>query len=369
MCERSHSIQIIFKLPIYVVSGTLNLKLKIFPKSIGNEKSSIIILECFLNLLPASIISGNTKVIMDEALKFPQKNILKSLGNAMIRCNSDLQNPLEILNACWNAVNEFDGIKEYLPCSAIWIEFVAIHFQPKETNKLLGGIIKRVQKSGEVNSNDTNEDVAAIVTRLVKRTKPGTLLRMQNFLPLISMFTDEEKKIVAAKEVFEHLLTEDSLIDDQITIDVVTNISTTLANSVTALTGQDEERQVSELIIYAVSRCTFLPNMQKQLSFLTEKRASYSHLDLVQVALVQQVNGLAGYMQNTQQKSFMQALAAFSYITIPSIRSAQTKLSLYLETAQICLRNGCLGQAEACLRAIINIIGQGRDDTNLTAQF
>ena len=191
---------------------------------------------------------------------------------------------------------------------------------------------------------------------------------MQNFLPLISMFTDEEKKIVAAKEVFESLLTEDSLIDDQITIDVVTNISTTLANSVTALTGQDEERQVSELINYAVSRCTFLPNMQKQLSFLTDARASYSHLDLVQVALVQQVNGLAGYMQNTQ--SFMQALAAFSYITIPSIRSAQTKLSLYLETAQICLRNtGCLGQAEACLRAIINIIGQGRDNTNLPAQF
>ena len=184
---------------------------------------------------------------------------------------------------------------------------------------------------------------------------------MQNFLPLISLFTEEEKKVAAAKEVFKNLYSEDSIIHDTITIDVVTNISTILATSVTALTGQDEERQVSELINHAVSRCSFLPNKQRQLSFLTERRAAFSHLDLVQVSLVQQVNKISGFMLDKQEKDFMQALAAFSYITIPSIRSSHTKLVLYLETAQICLRNRCLGQAEACFRAVINILGQGRN--------
>ena len=97
---------------------------------------------------------------------------------------------------------------------------------------------------------------------------------MQNFLPLISILTNEERKVAAAKTVFKNLLDEDSLIYDSITIDVVTNISTILGASVTALTSTDDERQVCELINHAVSRCSFLPNKQKQLSFLTERRTS-----------------------------------------------------------------------------------------------
>ena len=69
---------------------------------------------------------------------------------------------------------------------------------------------------------------------------------------------------------------------------------------------------------------------------------------------------MAGIMDNQEEKAFMQALAAYSYITIPSLRSSKSKMNLYLETAQICLRNGCLGQAEACLRGIINLLGQGK---------
>ena len=346
---------------LFLKFQTENKIMKTF-KNISDEKSSIIVLECFLNLLPSTIISGNTKLIVEKALKVPQKNILQALGSAMIRCDSSVQNTLEILNDSWKTLNDFEETKEYLPCAAIWMEFVAIHFQPKEINKLLGGVIKRLQQSTDDDLYDTNEDIAAMVTRLIKRTKPGVLqlLRMQNFLPLISMFTNEERKITTAKEVFEHFLDEESMIEDQITIDVVTNISTTLANSVTALTSKDEERQVSELINHAVSKCSFLPDMQKQLSFLTEKRATFSHLDLVQVALVQQVNKMAGFSKDRDEKAFMQALAAFSYITIPSIRSSKNKMNLYLETAQICLMNGCLGQAEACLRAIINLLGQGK---------
>ena len=116
------------------------------------------------------------------------------------------------------------------------------------------------------------------------------------------------------------------------------------------------------MIKHAVSKCTFLPDMQKQLSFLTEKREAFSHLDLVQVALVHQVNKMAGYMQSQDEKGFMQALAAFSYITIPSLRSSKNKMNLYLDTAQICLRNNCLGQAEACLRGIINLLGHGKEN-------
>ena len=286
---------------------------------------------------------------------------MKALGSALIRCDSSIQSPLEILNDCWKTLNNLEEISDYLPCVALWIEFVAIHFQPKEINKLLGGIIKRIQGTGD-RLYDANGDIEVMVSRLIKLAKQGVLqlLRMQNFLPLMSMFTNEEKKITTSKEAVQNFMEEDSMIEDQITIDVVTNISTTLANSVTSLTSTDEGRQVSELLNHVISKCSFLPNMQKHLSFLTEKRAAFSHLDLVQVALVQQVNKMAGIMDNQEEKAFMQALAAYSYITIPSLRSSKSKMNLYLETAQICLRNGCLGQAEACLRGIINLLGQGK---------
>lgn len=42
--------------------------------------------------------------------------------------------------------------------------------------------------------------------------------------------------------------------------------------------------------------------------------------------------------------SFVHACAAFSFITIPSIRSEKTRLQLYLVTAQTALFNQCLGQ-------------------------
>ena len=153
---------------------------------IKNEKNSIILLGSFLNLLPRSIISANSKVLLQEGLKVPTKNIMTALGSVMIRCDSSIQSPLDILNDCWKTLNDLEEISDYIPCVAIWIEFVAIHFQPKEINKLLGGIIKRIQEIGD-RLYDANGNIESMVTRLIKRSKPGVLqlLRIQNFLPLI----------------------------------------------------------------------------------------------------------------------------------------------------------------------------------------
>ena len=105
---------------------------------------------------------------------------------------------------------------------------------------------------------------------------------------------------------------------------------------------------------------------QAQLTLLTEKRAAFCHLDLVQVAisrrtkryqagldkacalctvqasLVRQVNRLAGGWCSRREKSLSQALAAFSYITVPSLRSPELRLALYLETAQVTIINHIL---------------------------
>lgn len=54
--------------------------------------------------------------------------------------------------------------------------------------------------------------------------------------------------------------------------------------------------------------------------------------------------------------AFVKACAAYSFITIPSIISTTLRLDLYLSTAEIALANVCLGQADACLEAALNLL-------------
>jgi hypothetical protein len=54
--------------------------------------------------------------------------------------------------------------------------------------------------------------------------------------------------------------------------------------------------------------------------------------------------------------AFVKACAAYSFITIPSIKSHTKRLDLYLITGHTALANLCLGQADACFEAAIQFL-------------
>ena len=70
-------------------------------------------------------------------------------------------------------------------------------------------------------------------------------------------------------------------------------------------------------------------------------------------------NKLGTELRLVDDRQLKQAVAAFSFITIPSIRDCQTRLLLYLESGQVAMMNKCLGQAESCFKAIISNISNG----------
>ena len=74
---------------------------------------------------------------------------------------------------------------------------------------------------------------------------------------------------------------------------------------------------------------------------------------------MRQVNTVAAGLGELSDRPVRQALAAFSFITIPSIRDCRARMLLYLETAQVSMMNGCLGQAEGCCRALNSLILEG----------
>lgn len=59
---------------------------------------------------------------------------------------------------------------------------------------------------------------------------------------------------------------------------------------------------------------------------------------------------------NQRTSHFVRACGAFAFITVPGIACPQTRFQLYLLSGQVALLNECLGQADACLEAAINLL-------------
>jgi len=247
---------------------------------------------------------------------------------------------------------------DHLPSAAAWLQFAAAHFPTRDLNKLVVATVKRVREGGEWEGKDGA--LEGLLIGLLAKIRGGVmeLVRLPSLLPLLALFSGEECRVGVVRRLLDKLTSVEQVVEDKVTIDVLGSLAKTLAGSVSALTSPDEERQISSLITHAISLCSLLPDRQAQLTLLTEKRAAFCHLDLIQASLVRQVNRLAGMGGVRRERSLSQALAAFSFITIPSLRSPESRLALYLETAQTCLLTGCLGQGEACLKAAIHMIGQ-----------
>lgn len=125
----------------------------------------------------------------------------------------------------------------------------------------------------------------------------------------------------------------------------------------------DERRQISSLISFFIRRVSYKRDVEQQLSFYVDARATFTNLDSVYVTLVHCVNELSVETRrivkgqhNRKTMAFVKACAAYSFITIPTIISTINRMDLYLLSGHVALLNQCLGQADACLEAALNLI-------------
>lgn len=131
-----------------------------------------------------------------------------------------------------------------------------------------------------------------------------------------------------------------------------------------SLTGDDERRQISALVSNFIKQVNYGRDFEAQLSFYAEARAAFLNLDAVIATLITCVVLLMcrmrGYLKSAGQTkktlAFARACAAFCFITIPSIQSVPSQMDLYYLAGSAALTNGCLGQADACFVAAINLM-------------
>lgn len=127
----------------------------------------------------------------------------------------------------------------------------------------------------------------------------------------------------------------------------------------------DERRLIAQLISAFIRRANYGRDVEQQLAFYVDARAEFANLDSVFVTLVHCVNTLAmethrlaNGQHNRKTIAFVKACAAYCYITIPSIASVSTRMDLYLLSGQVALHNQCLGQADACFEAALQIVSE-----------
>ncbi|KYM95630.1 UPF0505 protein C16orf62 like protein, partial [Cyphomyrmex costatus] len=305
----------------------------------------------FVNLIVASEDDG-----------YPQYLLYRSLGECLVRESPPKEDCQSVLNVIWKYITDLTDPNKFMHCIEIWIQFTVIHFSVIELNLFFGKIIDRLRPNKAF--ENYYSQLQNIIEKIVAHTQDfESLLAMDNFLPLIDLFHKESVKVEVCKTVIEGLSVQNGPITDPIIINALMFIARIMHDSVSALTVEDEKRQIGQLICGLVQRVDYGRDFEKQLSFYVEARAAFPNLDSVHIQLVQCVNRLSvdtrkivrGH-HTRRTSAFVRACAAFCFITIPSLTLVHTRLQLYLLSGQVALLNQCLGQADACFKAALSLV-------------
>ncbi|KAH8310623.1 hypothetical protein KR044_002256 [Drosophila immigrans] len=290
-----------------------------------------------------------------------KSQLLRPLGSCVSSCAPLQEQRVPFLNAAFQTINTLTDPNEYINCVETWTPFVAQYFTIHEVNRLLGELNTRMCL-GKAYEKHYGQ-LQSILTRIMQNYRSIELLLIQpHFLPYLDLFHKESVRVEVCKSILSYYRQNS---EEQTCDAVVTNalmyLGKILNDSVNALTVEDERRQISQLINGFINKVHFGRDWEQQLSFYVEARGTFSNLDAVYITLVHAACKLTMRSTNRQlSKSlgFIKACIAYCFITIPSITAVQQKMDLYLLCGQLALRHLCLGQADACFEAALQLVNE-----------
>lgn len=357
--------------------------------------------------------SFTTKIMAPIPSKLPMFTLIDNLGKALMisennMSHTDKSQKLMVLNEIWKTIAEFI-VPEYLICARTWLSFTCKYLTINEINLILGDIIQRIQPKRIF--VDYYDNLVCMIDDIVSSRKClddfSSLFALDNFSLMFDMIQKDSFATKACKITLVSFLAvvknlkdpscnstldllelaqqsaqsqSDQLIENQeeechdaadkpdicindiVIINQLTHICKILHDSIGPNTFDDELRQMSQHIIQFLRLVSFDIDLNAELNYLAECRASFDKLEPVIYYLVHRCHGLAIKCRkiiNRKRKktpSFINSCLAYSYITIPTIETAWMKASLLLEGAQIALMNSSLSHADAFIKEFINLL-------------
>ena len=129
---------------------------------------------------------------------------------------------------------------------------------------------------------------------------------------------------------------------DTLLINTMMYVCRVLHDSLDNLSSESERTKVASLLLAFVDKLDFGRDVEQQLTYYTECRASFCNIDGIQIVLVMNVCGLALKVAaltrgklNKKTSVFAKSCLAYCHITIPSIKNLFKRLDLLLLCAQV----------------------------------
>ena len=265
---------------------------------------------------------------------------------------------------------------EYVACAEAWIEYPVKNFTKREVNAMLGDCINHMQPDRAFEK--FYPQLQSIVHKIIAHMKSFTeLFSMNKFMPFIDMFQNEKVKLDVCKSILEAFAANQvETTDDPVVVHTMMYISKVVHDAVSAMTFEDELKQITQLVLAFLSKISFGRDFEATLNFLVEARSVFGNLDPVLVHLVHRANGVAMETHNIvkaqhsrKTADFVRTCVAYAFITIPSIMDVKDRLRLYLESGQIAVVNQALTQGDAIFKTAIGLLGEVNRDEEGSIDF
>ncbi|XP_041977669.1 VPS35 endosomal protein-sorting factor-like isoform X2 [Aricia agestis] len=351
----------------WLLYGTLNSnnnKAKLLDELLqqcNSIENNELLLFCVLSTFDSPNIIEKSSQILEIIKKSADNMVMLSgvlhlVGGHVCTCESYRASSSEALSqAWWRLAAAVRAPNDFLHQLEPWLQFVCMQLSSQHINMILRGTIRYMIKSGSAADEYCAQLQATLKRVLTHVPDVEELFLMDAFMPLVELVQKSTARTAMAKTVLTIFFERFTgiYIEDPIVISGLMRLCCILHDSINAVSVEAESKMCADLIVKFVQAVTYHDDLEQQLNFYVECRASFIKLDAVLLALVHAVNTLGA---RASARGVARACAAYAFVTVPSLRCVLTRAPLYLLGAQVALLNNCVGQAEANLKSLVGLI-------------
>lgn len=213
----------------------------------------------------------------------------------------------------------------------------------------------------------------------------SNILNIENFLIFIDNFQKDIKLNISYTILKQVISDENSSINDPYLAYVLLKIIKYIHDCLlfnkdildqlsTNTQIEDIYKNVEKLIVMMIDKLDFGYDYESYFNFLCEIRSNIYEMQLVIERIIIEVHKICyntfNILKGKNSKKtlrFIKVCIAFCQITVPSIKSSETKIKLFIDSASIALTNGLISEADSNIKSAITIINDYySDDTKFT---
>uniref|UniRef100_A0A672FKZ1 VPS35 endosomal protein-sorting factor-like n=1 Tax=Salarias fasciatus TaxID=181472 RepID=A0A672FKZ1_SALFA len=246
---------------------------------------------------------------------FPKHLLFGSLGRSLACADPPESEKLTILNEAWKVITKVRSPQDYINFAEVWVEFTCCHFTKCEVNTVLADMIKHMTPDRAF--EDAYPQLQSVIQKILTYFHDfSVLFSMERFLPFLDMFQKDSMRLEVCKSIMEVFIKHQvELTRDPVILNAMLHICKTMHDS-------------AKYPVFSARR------LSVSVAAGVEKGPPFTAVS----------------------PSVLQACAAYSFITVPSLSSIFSRLNLYLLSAQVALANQCLSQADAFLKAAVGVL-------------